>query len=129
MASYELSPAYGRDYKSAKEVKQAWAEGQDFQGDYQLGFGYVNIESLPKPASVMLRYKHNMSVVCVNVAANALPVAPAPKTPKKAKAPSIATMERWMADGVAKATDGCRVEPDGRCGHGKPSWLLYLGYI
>jgi hypothetical protein len=43
--------------------------------------------------------------------------------------PSIATMERWVMDGVAKATDGCRVEPDGHCQHGKPSWLLELGYI
>jgi hypothetical protein len=23
-------PSYGRDYKSVKEVKQAWAEGKDF---------------------------------------------------------------------------------------------------
>ena len=45
------------------------------------------------------------------------------------KRPSIATMERWLDSGVAKATDGCRVEPDGRCPHGCPSWLLVLGYI
>ena len=49
--------------------------------------------------------------------------------PKKNKAPSPATMERWMNDGVAKATDGCRVEPDGICQHGKPSWLRALGMI
>ena len=38
--------------------------------------------------------------------------------PKKnpLKPPSIATMERWANDGVAKATDGCKVEPDGRDG-------------
>lgn len=45
------------------------------------------------------------------------------------KAPSIATMERWMSNGVAKATDGCRVEPDGVCEHGKESWILVLGFI
>jgi hypothetical protein len=45
------------------------------------------------------------------------------------KQPSIATMTRWLSSGVAKATDGCRVEPDGTCQHGKPSWLLFLGYI
>lgn len=44
-------------------------------------------------------------------------------------APSLKTLERWVYDGVAKATDGCRVEPDGTCPHGKPSWLLALGYI
>jgi hypothetical protein len=54
----------------------------------------------------------------------------APTKPRKArKAPSLATMERWMSAGVAKATDGCRVEPDGRCPHGKKSWLLVLGLI
>jgi hypothetical protein len=45
------------------------------------------------------------------------------------KQPSIRTMEHWVMDGVAKATDGCRVEPDGHCQHDKPSWLLELGYI
>lgn len=49
---------------------------------------------------------------------------------EKVKAPpSIRTMSKWMADGVVKATDGCRVEPDGHCQHGKPSWLLALRFI
>lgn len=52
---------------------------------------------------------------------------PKPKAAKKT--PSIATMERWMESGIAHATDGCRVEPDGTCEHGKPSWLLELGLI
>ena len=41
----------------------------------------------------------------------------------------LATMEKWMSEGAAKATDGCRVESDGRCPHGKKSWLLVLGLI
>ena len=45
------------------------------------------------------------------------------------KAPTVKTMTRWMLDGIAKATDGCKVEPDGTCPHGKPSWLIVLGYI
>ena len=49
--------------------------------------------------------------------------------PDPKKTPSIKTMENWMENGVAKATDGCRVEPDGHCPHGKPSWLLELGLI
>ena len=48
---------------------------------------------------------------------------------KSHKPPSIKTMEKWMENGVAKATDGCRVEPDGYCPHGKPSWLIQLGVI
>ena len=49
---------------------------------------------------------------------------------QKIKAPpSVKTMERWMCDGVARATDGCRVEPDGNCVHGHRSWLLIMGVI
>jgi len=51
---------------------------------------------------------------------------PAKSSPKP---PSIKTMERWVSVGIAKATDGCRVEPDGVCIHGKPSWILKLGMI
>ena len=43
--------------------------------------------------------------------------------------PGLATLERWVSNGVAKATDGCRIEPDGVCEHGHQSWLLRLGYI
>lgn len=45
------------------------------------------------------------------------------------KAPTVGTMERWMEEGVARATDGCRVEPDGVCEHGHASWILRLGLI
>ena len=45
------------------------------------------------------------------------------------KQPSMATLEKWAENGVAKATDGCKVEPDGKCQHGKESWLLVLGFI
>lgn len=43
--------------------------------------------------------------------------------------PSNEEMEYWIFDGVAEATDGCTVEPDGRCPHGHKSWLLVLGLI
>lgn len=45
------------------------------------------------------------------------------------KQPSVATLNKWMIDGTAKATDGCLVEPDGICPHGCRSWFLVLGYI
>lgn len=48
---------------------------------------------------------------------------------RKSLAPSLRTMERWVFDGIAKATDGCSVEPDGTCPHGSRSWLLELGLI
>ena len=43
--------------------------------------------------------------------------------------PSRATLERWADNGYCKATDGCRVEPDGICEHGCKSWLLVMGLI
>lgn len=54
-----------------------------------------------------------------------------PDKPKRklTKEPSIKTMEKWMNDSIAKATDGCRVEPDGTCQHGCNSWLIELGLI
>lgn len=50
------------------------------------------------------------------------------KAPTK-RAPSERRLERWAYDGIALATDGCRVEPDGMCPHSHASWLLYLGYV
>lgn len=47
----------------------------------------------------------------------------------KCKPPTVATMDRWVSDGVARSIDGCRVEPDGECEHGYPSWLMALGLI
>jgi hypothetical protein len=44
------------------------------------------------------------------------------------KQPSIKTLEKWLCDDVAQATDGCRIELDGCCSHGHVSWLVYLGY-
>jgi len=57
MTYYELSPAYGRDYATAKAVKEAWLAGKDFLGDHQLGFKPVNRQDIPKPCRVVLRYK------------------------------------------------------------------------
>ena len=49
-------------------------------------------------------------------------------TPTQPK-PTMEQLERWSFDGVAEATDGCQVEPDGRCEHGHKSWLLVFGLI
>ena len=53
-----------------------------------------------------------------------------PRWPKPTKKePSLARLERMVFASVVPATDGCRVEPDGVCPHGHPSWLIYLGLI
>jgi len=71
MTYFELTPAYGADYRTSKEVKQAWAEGKDFQGDYQLQFKTININDIPKPCTVLLRYFKERSVATVEVKADA----------------------------------------------------------
>ena len=45
------------------------------------------------------------------------------------KAPGLRSLERMAFDGIAKTPDGCRVEPDGRCPHGQPNWLMIVGVI
>lgn len=43
--------------------------------------------------------------------------------------PTVATMERWVSDGICKSIDGCTTEPDGYCEHDMPSWLIALKLI
>lgn len=43
--------------------------------------------------------------------------------------PSDEELEDWILEGVAEATDGCIVEPDGVCPHKHKSWLIVLGMI
>ena len=44
-------------------------------------------------------------------------------------APDIETLMDWSEQGGCEATDGCWVEPDGVCEHGRQSWLLELSMI
>jgi len=46
----------------------------------------------------------------------------APATPP----PSAEDVMRWVVSGVCQTTDGCWVDPDGYCQHGKPSWLIVI---
>lgn len=51
-------------------------------------------------------------------------------TTTRRRRPSLATLERWASEGLCPAVDGCPdVELDGRCEHGRPSWVLALGFI
>ena len=49
--------------------------------------------------------------------------------PDEDERPSIEELEEMAAEGIAQATDGCTVEPDGTCPHGAESWLLVAGWI
>ena len=46
----------------------------------------------------------------------------------KGQVPTMATLERYASD-TCRATDGCKVEGDGVCPHGHPSWLKVLGMM
>lgn len=43
--------------------------------------------------------------------------------------PTTEEFEDWIHDSGCEATDGCWVEHDGVCPHGKKSWFLQLGLI
>ena len=47
----------------------------------------------------------------------------------EAEEPTLEELMEWEWRGYMEATDGCRVEPDGVCPHGYPSWLLAKGLI
>jgi hypothetical protein len=51
------------------------------------------------------------------------------EAPPEREAPSDDEIEAWFMDGMAEATDGCSVEVDGICPHGKESWLRHLGMV
>jgi len=61
-----LTPAYGRDYKSIKAVKNDWLANKDFviadifSGNHGK---YVNRKQLPKGATVSIRYAKLTKVV------------------------------------------------------------------
>jgi hypothetical protein len=69
MATYEIQPAYGRDYKTGKEAKDAFASGKDFIGDYQMGFRYMSCRDLKPGDTALVRYRRNTQVVAVKVTA------------------------------------------------------------
>lgn len=70
MSNYlECTPAYGRDYKTAKDVKTAWAEGKDWTvqdwGNKYDGMPINNHAANTLGITVMLRYKRNTQVVVI----------------------------------------------------------------
>lgn len=65
-----VAPAYGRDYKSAKEVKAAWEEGKDFvitDMMHPRSGSYVNKDDAPKGSTINVRYKRQTAVCPIKV--------------------------------------------------------------
>jgi hypothetical protein len=68
MSYVSAVPAYGRDYKSQKEVKAAWEEGKDFRIQAMMmpeyDGQYVNKDNCPPGLTLNIRYKR-LTQVCV----------------------------------------------------------------
>lgn len=67
-----LSPAFGRDYKSAAEVKAAFLSGErDFIANTPFGSGTTNIRDgyIHPGTTIQLRYKRLTMVTTVKVTA------------------------------------------------------------
>jgi len=43
--------------------------------------------------------------------------------------PTVEQLMEWEEDGGCEATDGCWVEPDGKCEHGCNSWMIEMELI
>ena len=65
--TFELTPAYGRDYKNKADVTAAFEAGKDFNGDYQMGFALCNKSDIAKGSKVVLRYRKNTALTVVTV--------------------------------------------------------------
>lgn len=66
----EIGPAYGRDYKSAKDAKADFLNGKDFENLSRLQTGggtYCSIRDFAPGTSVILRYKRNTMTTTVKV--------------------------------------------------------------
>jgi hypothetical protein len=84
-------------------------------------FGVMKAEELNRLRELTeVMYEATSRLIEVEEAAKPKSKWPTPTTDE----PDIGTMEMWLADGVAEATDGCSVEPDGVCQHGHPSWIM-----
>lgn len=77
-----LTPAYGRDYKSQREVKNAFESGKDFEiASVGPDLGrYTSIRDFQRGDRVTLRYKANREVCLYTVTRELVDVTPDPST-------------------------------------------------
>jgi hypothetical protein len=62
MSWIEVTPAYGRDYKSAKAAKQDWNEGKDFQDTVTQRYVSKRDADADTTLRVIIRYDQNRKV-------------------------------------------------------------------
>ncbi len=123
---YETVESNGWKWKILKHYQ---APNGEWLNAYARVFCFVTSPYCPQGeyGDVYIKDIPSLREILRDASGSAEPTAPPAKA--EAKVPSQKTLEKWMFDGVAKATDGCRVEPDGVCQHGCPSWLVKLGII
>ena len=132
-----LMPAYGREYETPAEAQADFSKNLDFRTP---SGPYTNKSDLAKmyPDLEKIRVRFNRLEDTDYVLFKAKPK-PKPKAKPKGRPtvtwdgeeyaiPSDGEIEQMLFD-TAEAIDGCRVEPDGTCPHGAPSWLIQLGMI
>jgi len=133
-----LMPAYGRDYETPEEAQADFSKNLDFRTP---SGPYTNKSDLAKmyPHLERIRVRFNRLEDTGYVLFKAEIPEPKPKAKPRGgptvtwngeeyARPSAAQVENMLFD-TAEAIDGCRVEPDGTCPHGAPSWLIQLGMI
>ena len=65
MRYVSVTPAYGVDYKTQAEVKQAYDDGRDFKvHDYEL-HGYVNKNDKPSDVALVVRYNKSSRTMII----------------------------------------------------------------
>ena len=114
-----LTAAYGRKHTTLEEAQADFNKDKDFQtpsGRFNRleDTGYVLFKAELKPEPEPKPKPKGRPTVTWNGEEYAVP--------------SDREIEQMLWD-TAEAIDGCRVEPDGTCPHGAPSWLLQLGMI
>lgn len=60
MTHFVVSPAFGRDYRSASEARKAWQDGQDFIHESRLHTGggtYINRDDVPAGSTIEIRFQ------------------------------------------------------------------------
>lgn len=102
-----VTPSYGRDYKSAKEVRAAWYADKDFtiRNAFSADDGrQINRQDADASGvTVTIRYR-NLTQVCV-IKPNSTP--PTPRTPRTPREPAACCAEHFCTTSTRNKSSYC----------------------
>jgi len=102
-----VTPGYGRDYKSAKEVRAAWIAGKDFtiRNAFSADDGrQINRQDADASGvTVNIRYR-NLTHICV-IKPNAKP--PTPRKPRTPREPAVCCAEHSCTTSTRNKSGYC----------------------